>query len=329
MAADEQSAQARMADPARSRDIVCLGEPLVEFVRAEHAEIGPYYRPGFGGDTSNAAVAAARQGARVGYLTALGQDPFGEALMALWAEEGVDAAEVRRRPDAPTGVYFVDPDPSGRRFSYFRKGSAASLYGPGDLPADYIEAARVLHLSAITQAIGPSMRAASFAAMRAARSAGTLVSYDTNLRLALWPIEQARATMAAALVLADIAFPSEDEAFELWGLRDPDAVLDHVLDFGVGIAALKRGDRGAVVATPEARSVIPAAPSTPVDSTGAGDAFAGGFLARYLETGDPFEAGRHAARVAACTVSGYGAVAPIPLRAALLPEAAGANPARA
>lgn len=303
-----------------SPDIVCLGEPLVEFVRAEHAELGQLYRPGFGGDTSNAAVAAARQGARVGYLTALGRDPFGDAVMALWAEEGVDTAEVRRRADAPTGIYFVDPHPSGRRFSYFRKGSAASLYGPRDLPVRYIAGARALHLSAITQAISPSMRAASFAAMRAARGAGTLVSYDTNLRLALWPIEQARATIAVALAMSDIVFPSEDEALAIWGVGNPDAVLDHVLAFGAGIVALKRGDRGAVVATPNRRLTIPAAASTPVDSTGAGDAFAGGFLARFIETGDPFEAGSYAARVAAGTVSGYGAVAPIPRRADLVAE---------
>jgi 2-dehydro-3-deoxygluconokinase len=315
-----------MTDPNRARDIVCLGEPLVEFVRAEQAGIGDCYRPGFGGDTSNAAIAAARQGARVGYLTALGQDPFGDALMALWAEEGVDASEVRRRPDAPTGIYFVDPHPSGRRFSYFRKGSAASLYAPGDLPLDYIAGARALHLSAITQAISPTMRAASFAAICAARAGGTLVSFDTNLRLALWPLEQARATIAAALALSDIVFPSEDEALAIWGLSDPDAVINHVLAFGAGIVALKRGDRGAVIATPEARVEVPPAQSTPVDSTGAGDAFAGGFLARYLETYDPFDAGRYAARVAAGTVSGYGAVSPIPRRAELLPDAQPVGP---
>jgi 2-dehydro-3-deoxygluconokinase len=323
--AAERKGRWSVARPDRALDLVCLGEPLVEFVRAEHAELGWHYRPGFGGDTSNAAIAAARQGARVGYLTALGQDPFGDSIVALWTAEGVDSAEVRRRADAPTGIYFVDPHPSGRRFSYFRKRSAASLYGPDDLPGGYIAGARALHLSAITQAISPTMRAASFAAIQAARAAGTLVSYDTNLRLALWPIEQARATVAVTLALADIVFPSDDEALELWGLRHPDAVLDHVLAFGPGVVVLKRGSRGAVVATPEARVEIPAAQATPVDATGAGDAFAGGFLARYLETGDPVEAGRYAARVAAGTVSGYGAVAPIPRRGELLPpsEAAG------
>ena len=300
----------------RALDIVCLGEPLVEFVRADHPEIGTHYLPGFGGDSSNAAIAAARQGARVGYLTALGRDAFGDQLMALWAGEGIDTAHIRRK-EAPTGIYFVDPDPAGRRFTYYRAGSAASLYGPGDLPAGYVESARVLHLSGITQAVGPQMRAASVAAMRAARAAGTLVSYDTNLRLALWPLDLARETIGAALAMADMAFPSEDEAVELWSLDDADAVLDHVLALGPRIVALKRGARGAVIATPERRERIPPAPCEPVDSTGAGDAFAGGFLAEYLSTGDPFAAGRHAARVAAAVVAGYGAVAPIPRREGL------------
>ena len=296
--------------------IVCLGEPLVEFVRDEHPVIGTNYRPGFGGDTCNAAIAAARQGARVGYLTALGRDVFGDSVIELLDREGVDTAHVRRK-DAPTGIYFVDPDPAGRRFTYFRVGSAASQYWPGDLPAGYVEGARALHLSAITQAIGPYMRASSVAAMKTARRAGTLVSYDTNLRLALWPIDRARSVIDASLRVTDIAFPSEDEAALLWGMEHPDEVIDHLLGIGPTIVALKRGERGAIIATPDRREEIPPAPSKPVDSTGAGDAFAGSFLAEYLITGDPFAAGRYAARVAAGTVSGYGAIAPIPRRAEL------------
>ena len=76
----------------RALDVVAMGEPMVEFVRATHPDLGTFYRPGFGGDTSNAAIAAARQGARVGYITALGVDEFGDDLMALWARENVDTS---------------------------------------------------------------------------------------------------------------------------------------------------------------------------------------------------------------------------------------------
>ena len=143
-------------------DIVALGEPLVEFVRADHPDVGTHYRMGFGGDTSNAVIAAARQGARVGYITAVGTDEFGDELMALWAREGVDASRVIRCEDAATGVYFVRPHASGRQFSYLRAHSAASQFRLEDLDAGYISAARVLHVSAILQAISLSMRNAVF-----------------------------------------------------------------------------------------------------------------------------------------------------------------------
>ena len=172
----------------------------------------------------------------------------------------------------------------------------------------------MLHSSGLSQAISPTMRAAVLRAAEIARDAGTLVSFDTNLRLNLWSLEEAKAAAAEILPLADIVFPSDDEAEKLTGLSDPDAILDHYLGHGARIVALKRGDKGAMIATPDARHAIPPAAATPVDSTGAGDSYAGAFLAYYLETGDAARAGRLAAKVAAGTVSGFGAIAPIPRR---------------
>ncbi len=143
-------------------DIVALGEPLVEFVRTDLPEAGIHYRMGFGGDTSNAVIAAARQGARVGYISAVGTDEFGDELMALWAREGVDASRVVRRENAATGIYFVRPHASGRQFSYLRAHSAASRFQPEDLDAGYISNASVLHVSAISLAVSRSMRDAGF-----------------------------------------------------------------------------------------------------------------------------------------------------------------------
>ena len=295
-------------------DIVALGEPLVEFVRTDHPEAGTHYRMGFGGDTSNAVIAAARQGARVGYITAVGTDEFGDELMALWAREGVDASRVVRREDAATGVYFVRPHASGRQFSYLRAHSAASQFRPEDLDAGYISAARVLHVSAISQAIGLSMRNAVFEAINVARTNNVLVSYDTNLRLKLWSLEDAQTAILEAMRSTDIVFPSDDEAEVLTGLNRADDVVDHFLALGVRIVVLKRGAAGAVIATGDRRETIAPVPVRAVDSTGAGDAFAGSFLAYFCQTGDPFEAGGYAAQVAACTVAGIGAIDPIPRR---------------
>lgn len=301
-------------------DILTLGEALIEFMRLPDEGGRTLYEQGFGGDTSNTAIAAARQGASVGYISAVGGDLFGEGLRDLWAREGVSDAHVVTRPGDPTGVYFVQPHASGRQFSYARRGSAASLYGPADLPEAAIGAARVFHVSGLSQAISPTMRAAVRRGAEMARAAGRLVSFDTNLRLALWTLDEAREAADEMVALADIVFPSDDEAAQLTGLTDPDAMVDHYLSRGARVVALKRGAEGALVATPDARETIAPAPALPVDATGAGDSFAGAFLAYFLETGDPMRAGRLAARVAAGTVSGFGAIAPIPRRAEVWPD---------
>ena len=106
--------------------IVCLGEPMLEFNRQADGR----YLAGHGGDTSNCAIAAARQGAAVGYLTRLGSDAFGDSFMDLWAAEGVDASQVERDAQAHTAVYFVDHADGQHRFSYLRAGSAASRMTP-------------------------------------------------------------------------------------------------------------------------------------------------------------------------------------------------------
>ncbi|OWY59127.1 2-dehydro-3-deoxygluconokinase, partial [cyanobacterium TDX16] len=160
---------------ARSPDIVCLGEPLIEFNRPKEGD-GRTWLQGFGGDSQNVAIAAARQGASTGYLTSLGQDWMGDAFMDLWKAEGVDASRVTRHPTAPTGVSFVTHSAAGHKFDYLRKNSAASLMTPDTLAVDYIAGAKVFHFSAIGQAISESARATCDAAMEAARKAGVKVS---------------------------------------------------------------------------------------------------------------------------------------------------------
>ncbi|MBM3568719.1 MAG: sugar kinase [Alphaproteobacteria bacterium] len=297
----------------KTLDMLGLGEALVEFNQVNPGQ--PVYRRGHGGDTSNAMIAAARQGARAGYWTALGKDEFGDELMALWAQEGVDAGRVPRHPEAPTGIYFVSHGAAGHVFTYRRKGSAASLMRPEDLPADLLAATRALHVSAISQAISPNAAETVEAAMTAARGAGALVAYDTNLRLRLWDIETARATIHRALRLADIVLPSLEEAQQLTGLTAPDAICDFYLGLGPRLVALKLGAEGALIADGERRSRIAPHVVTAVDATGAGDAFDGSFVWRLLSGDEPNRAGRYAATAAALSTTGFGAVAPIPTRA--------------
>lgn len=302
------------------RRILAFGEPMVEFNQTG-AEGGTLYLQGYGGDTSNFAIAAARQGASVGYVSALGDDIYGAMLRALWRQEGVDQSHVLTDAKAFTAIYFVTHDGDGHHFSFFRRGSAASRMGPAQLPRAAIEQASVLHLSGISLAISKSACNAGLAAIDIARKAGVRVSFDTNLRLKLWPLARARRVMSAVIARSDICLPSLDDITAITGLVEPEAILDHCLGLGARTVALKLGAQGAWIADADRRVRIAPHPCRAVDATGAGDVFGGAFVARIVAGDDLETAGRHAAVAAAMSTEGYGAVAPIPhgdrVRAAL------------
>lgn len=219
------------------------------------------------------------------------------------------------RPDQSTGIYFVTHGPNGHDFSYYRSGSAASRMTPRDLPDGLIEQSKILHVSGISQAISTSACDLVFEAMARARHAGRKVSYDTNLRLRLWPLERARAVIHAAVAMSHIALPGLDDARQLTAFETPEAICDFYLTLGVEIVALTLGKDGTMVATQSEKRHIPSRVVKAVDATGAGDTFDGAFLAEYLKSADPFVAAHYANAAAALSTQGYGAVAPIPRRA--------------
>jgi 2-dehydro-3-deoxygluconokinase len=294
-------------------DVIALGEPLIEFNQTRGST--PEYLQGFGGDTSNMAIAAARLGARAAYATRVGDDGFGRMFLDLWRAESVDTSGVTRDPEAPTGIYFVTHGTSGHEFSYLRAGSAASRLRPDNLPTDAIRAARVLHLSGISQAISASTCDACFAAIDAARSAGVKISYDTNLRLKLWPLPRARAVILASLALADWVLPSVDDAKLLFGCEEPDAILDACHASGARLVVLRCGAAGCVVSDGRRRERIAGHRVQAVDATGAGDCFDGAFAVRIVAGDDAIVAARYANAAAAIATTGYGAVAPLPRHA--------------
>jgi 2-dehydro-3-deoxygluconokinase len=300
-------------DRDHKAELICLGEAMGEFNAARAKD--SHFLFGHGGDTSNCAVAAARQGLSVAYASAVGDDMAGRSLLEMWQAEGVDTALVRIDPATPTGLYFVSHGPAGHSFSYRREGSAASLYGPADLPQGSLATARVIHASGISQAISASACDAVFEAFSLARDAGVLTSYDTNLRLKLWPLARARAIIMAACAMADIVLPGHDDAAALTGKSDPDAICDAFLSLGAKVVALTLGAEGSLVATPERRERLRSIPVKAIDATGAGDAYDGAFLAEFIRTGDAFVAGRYANVAAALSTEGYGAISAIPRRA--------------
>lgn len=304
-------------------DIVSLGEAMIEFNQVRPGE--PEYRHGFGGDTSNAIIAAARQGARTAYVTRVGADAFGDQLLELWAGEGVDTSAVDRDPGAATGVYFVSHSAAGHAFSYLRAGSAASRMTPDVLPKDMLRSAKYLHVSGISQAISASACDTVFAAIEMARQGGAKVAYDSNLRLKLWPLARAQAIIRATIGMSDLFLPSLEDAQQFTGLQDADAILDWCFEAGAREVVLKLGPGGAIHATDSRRTRVAGRKVEAVDATGAGDTFAGALLARLAAGDGTDEAVLYANAAAALTTTGYGAVAPIP-RPAQVRELLGARP---
>ena len=294
-------------------DVTALGEAMVEFNQTLPGQA--QYLQGFGGDTSNAVIAAARAGARTAYLTRIGGDTFGRALLQLWTHEGVNTAGVTTASASHTGIYFVTHGTLGHEFSYRRADSAASRMTPQWLegaPASVIRASRFLHLSGISLAISPGACDTAFDAMAIAREAGTRVSFDSNLRLKLWPLARAQACIVKAVALSDIFLPSLEDMLALTGLNDPDSVVDWSHAHGAHTVVLKLGAEGALVSNGERRESVGARRVPVRDATGAGDCFCGNLLARLAKGDELFKAAHYANTAAGLSVQGYGAVTPMP-----------------
>ncbi len=291
-------------------DVLALGEPLIEFNQPRPGEAD--YLQGFGGDTSNTIIAAARLGARTAYVTRLGDDAFGRMFLDLWAAEGVDTSGVVRDATSHTGVYFVNHDATGHVFSYLRAGSAASRARPEDLPLALIRSARFVQASGISMAISASASDSVLAAFDCARAAGARIAFDSNLRLKLWPLARARALIMTAAAMSDYFFPSVEDAQALSGLTDADAIVDWAHRLGAKAVLLKLGPEGVLASDGARRERLGGYKVQAVDATGAGDCFCGACLARLAAGDSLWDAARYANAAAALSTTGFGAVAPLP-----------------
>jgi 2-dehydro-3-deoxygluconokinase len=170
----------------------------------------------------------------------------------------------------------------------------------------------VLHVSGISQAISPSAQQTVFHAIDIARRAGVAVSYDPNLRLALWPLERAREAIQTTIAHCDEFLPSLDDLRLISGLDEPREIVAWSHRMGARSVVLKLGDRGALVSDGRDCVEVPAHRVSTVDATGAGDCFDGSYIARRAAGDDAVTAARWACAAAALATTGYGATDPLP-----------------
>lgn len=265
---------------------VCMGELLIDFVSTESGvEVGqaPAFVKAAGGAPANVAVALARIGEPSAFLGMVGDDPFGHYLAGVLAAEGVDVRGLKFNAAARTMLAFVSNAADGERsFTFYRHPSADMLMTPRDVALEVIDAAQVFHFGSITLIDEPA-RSATLAAVRRAQDSGLLISYDPNLRLALWQDEPtARAGLLSGFEYAHLVKVSAEEVVFLTGGDDVTPLWrEHTRAIVVTMG--KDGSRVHLRhgSLERAGRVVQA-----VDTTGAGDAFVAGVLRGILRHPD-------------------------------------------
>jgi 2-dehydro-3-deoxygluconokinase len=272
-------------------EVLCVGESMALFVPAEPGpahEVRTWKRT-VGGAESNVACQLAGLGLRSGWLSAVGDDPFGTALLTEIAAAGVDVSMVAVDHTRPTGLYIKESGVLGSPVRYYRSGSAASAMGPDLVRGLDLSPVELIHLSGITPALSDSCLDLVRTMLTGPRE-GRRISFDVNWRPALWAARDP-AVLTELARLADIVLVGDDEAQIVWGTGDPAELRAHLPE--PAALVIKHGERGATLVErgedgrDRAPVFAPALRVEVVEPVGAGDAFAAGFLAATLRGKDP------------------------------------------
>jgi 2-dehydro-3-deoxygluconokinase len=307
--------------PVKVHRIALIGECMIELrhLSADRLALG------YAGDVFNTAAYLARSAVPgaldVQFVTITGDDPYSDEMRARWRAHGVGDAYARVRPGGRAGLYLIRTDPRGERtFQHYRSESPArGLFGP-DQPASVDEAIAghdLVYLSGITLSIISAEARARLADVLAeTRRRGGLVAYDGNHRPSGWPSPGAAAGAAAAVLAhTSIALPSLDDDRLVHGDGSARVCVERLRDAGVPEIVVKLGAEGCVIADRDSMEAVPAVPGVRVvDTTAAGDAFNGAYLAARLAGADRRPAAEAGARLAAEVIGHPGALLPPPGR---------------
>ncbi|THU62894.1 hypothetical protein C4D60_Mb01t09960 [Musa balbisiana] len=274
--------------------VVSFGEMLIDFVPdvagVSLAESGGFIKAP-GGAPANVAVAITKLGGRSAFVGKFGDDEFGHMLADILKKNGVEAEGVRFDPNARTALAFVTLKSNGEReFMFYRNPSADMLLTESELNLSLIKRGKIFHYGSISL-ISEPCRTAHLAAMRAAKQAGILLSYDPNVRLPLWPSEEAARTGIKSIWKeADFIKVSDDEvAFLTQGDPYKEETVKSLWYDGLKLLVVTDGEKGCRYFTKDFKGQIPGYAVKTIDTTGAGDAFVGALLVSIAKDNSLFK----------------------------------------
>ena len=286
-------------------DILCAGEVMVELAPVEGATD---YRRSYAGDSFNTAVYLARLGLATAYLTRLGDDTAAGDILALMRREALDSSLVQRIAGCNTGLYLIDNDPDGERhFTYYRdRAPVRQLF---DQPV-FVDTP-VFYFTGITLAVTRTGLENFQACLQALQHSGTQIVFDPNFRPHLWHSPaQAESHYQAILPYCHLVLPSLEDDRNLWGLQSTQESLSFYRQYGAREVVVKGGMLLAEAWCELESASRTAEPRQAIDTTGAGDAFNAGYLARRLRGASMEESLGTAQTLAAKVVQHRGAIIP-------------------
>ncbi len=304
-------------------DVVCLGEALIDFV-SEKKNVSLEDAPGFlkaaGGAPANVSIGLARLGKRVAFIGKVGDDSFGRFLAKTLCNNGVDISNLLFNKKHKTRLAFVSLSREGERdFEFYGGNSADAKLKKEEIDISLIERTKIVHFGSISLISNPS-RDATLMALGIAKDNNVLVSFDPNLRLSLWGnLRDARLQILNALKLADIVKMNMEELEFIAESCDIKKGVKFILEQGVKLLVITQGKKGCEFFSNKTEGKVDGFDTEAKDTTGAGDGFVAGMLAKISEIPydnitdkDLHRIFRFANAVAALTVKRYGAVPALP-----------------
>jgi len=304
-------------------DIITMGELLIDFVPTVSGVSlldAPAFKKAPGGAPANVAAGLAKLGHSVAFLGKVGEDAFGHFLKLTLEDVGVKTQGLIFSQEARTALAFVSLREDGEReFMFYRHPSADMLYTPAEVNLDLVRQAKIFHFGSLSLISEPS-RSATLTALNAARENQSVISYDPNLRLALWPNETAaKEGMLSVWDQADIIKISDEELYFLTDIEDQEEAVKALWHDHLRLMIITLGKTGCSYYTSQFHGYIPGFQVKAVDTTGAGDGFVAGLLSSLLMNPDAVQDQsklekicRRANAVGALTTTQRGAIPALP-----------------